>query len=89
MTEIIKTKCGEIRGTTCQWDGVYEATQYGNYGLYDQLAALTWVRDNIREFGGAPDNITIMGQSAGAMSVQSLCISPLTDGMFANEAVGE
>ena len=59
-----------------------EAGHTGNYGLYDQLAALTWVRDNIREFGGNPDNITLMGQSAGAMSVFDLCISPLTDGMF-------
>lgn len=59
-----------------------EAGHTGNYGLYDQIAALTWVRDNIREFGGNPDNITIMGQSAGAMSVLNLCISPLTDGMF-------
>lgn len=60
-----------------------EAGHTGNYGLFDQIAALTWVRDNITEFGGNPDNITIMGQSAGAMSVLSLSISPLTDGMFA------
>lgn len=60
-----------------------EAGHTGNYGMYDQIAALQWVRDNIREFGGNPDNITIMGQSAGAMSVQNLCISPLTEGMFA------
>lgn len=60
-----------------------EAGHTGNYGMYDQIAALQWVRDNIREFGGNPDNITIMGQSAGAMSVQNLCVSPLTDGMFA------
>ena len=55
----------------------------GNYGMFDQITALQWVRDNIREFGGNPDNITVMGQSAGAMSVQNLCVSPLTDGMFA------
>lgn len=60
-----------------------EAGHTGNYGMYDQIAALTWVRDNIIEFGGNPKNITIMGQSAGAMSVLNLCISPLTDGMFA------
>ena len=59
-----------------------EAGHTGNYGMFDQIAALTWVRDNITEFGGNPDNITIMGQSAGAMSVLNLCISPLTDGMF-------
>ena len=60
-----------------------EAGHTGNYGMYDQITALQWVRDNIREFGGNPDNITIMGQSAGAMSVLNLCISPLTEGMFA------
>ena len=54
----------------------------GNYGILDQIAALRWVQQNIAAFGGNPDNITIMGQSAGAMSVQSLMTSPLTEGMF-------
>lgn len=54
----------------------------GNYGLYDQMTALKWVRDNISAFGGDPENITIMGQSAGAASVQQLCLSPLTEGLF-------
>lgn len=60
-----------------------EAGCTGNYGLYDQLAALEWVHRNIAAFGGDPDNVTIMGQSAGAMSVQQHCLSPLTDGLFA------
>lgn len=60
-----------------------EAGHTGNYALYDQMAALQWVRDNIAAFGGDAANITIMGQSAGAMSVQQLCLSPLTEGMFA------
>lgn len=60
-----------------------EAGHTGNYGMFDQIAALQWVRDNISAFGGDPENITIMGQSAGAMSVTNLCLSPLTGGMFA------
>ena len=59
-----------------------EAGFTGNYGLFDQLTAIQWVRDNITAFGGDPGNITIMGQSAGAMSVQQHCLSPLTDGLF-------
>ena len=59
-----------------------EAGFTGNYGLYDQMTAIKWVKDNIAVFGGDPDNITIMGQSAGAMSVQQHCLSPLTDGLF-------
>ena len=59
-----------------------EAGHTGNYGLYDQMTAMQWVRHNIAAFGGDPENITIMGQSAGAMSVQQHCLSPLTDGLF-------
>jgi len=59
-----------------------EAGKTGNYGLYDQLAAIKWVKRNIAAFGGDPDNITIMGQSAGAMSVQQHCLSPLSKGLF-------
>lgn len=54
----------------------------GNYGLYDQLAAINWIRNNIKSFGGNPSNITIMGQSAGAMSVQQLSLSPISEGLF-------
>jgi para-nitrobenzyl esterase len=54
----------------------------GNYGLLDQLQALRWVKQNIRQFGGDPDNVTIFGQSAGASSVINLCASPLAKGYF-------
>ena len=59
-----------------------EAGFTGNYGLHDQMTAISWVKDNIAAFGGDPENITIMGQSAGAASVQLLSQSPLTKGLF-------
>jgi para-nitrobenzyl esterase len=54
----------------------------GNYGLMDQIAALKWVRDNISKFGGDPANVTIFGQSAGAVDVNVLMASPQAKGLF-------
>ncbi len=54
----------------------------GNAGMFDQLMALQWIKDNIAEFGGNPDNITIFGESAGAASVSLHLLSPLSRNLF-------
>lgn len=69
-------------GFVCLPELKREVGHTGNYGLFDQATALQWVHDNIAAFGGDPTRITVMGQSAGAMSVQQLCVSPVTDGLF-------
>ncbi|WP_328388459.1 carboxylesterase/lipase family protein [Nocardia sp. NBC_00416] len=59
-------------------DSPYDA----NLGLRDQIAALRWVRANIAEFGGDPENVTIFGESAGAHAVLSLLATPSAEGLF-------
>lgn len=54
----------------------------GNYGILDQIESLKWIRNNIRFFGGDPDNVTIFGESAGGTSVSVLCCSPMAKSLF-------
>ena len=54
----------------------------GNYGLLDQIEALRWIERNIAGFGGDPENVTIAGESAGALTVMALMTSPRARGLF-------
>ena len=67
-----------VLGFLCDRKLTKESGHSGNYGLYDQLEAIKWVYDHIENFGGDKSNITLFGQSAGAMSIQQHCFSPLT-----------
>jgi carboxylesterase type B len=55
---------------------------HGNMGLKDQLLALKWAKQNIKQFGGDPDQITIAGQSAGSAAVHFHILSPASNGFF-------
>jgi para-nitrobenzyl esterase len=60
----------------------------GNYGMMDAIAALQWVKKNIGAFGGDPNNITVAGESAGAIMVGALVGSPQAKGLF-HRAIAE
>ncbi|MDX2089805.1 MAG: carboxylesterase family protein [Kofleriaceae bacterium] len=59
----------------------------GNYGLMDQIAALTWVKAHIGSFGGDPDRVMIFGESAGGVDVCMLLASPMAAGLFSRAAI--
>ncbi|KFP33724.1 Fatty acyl-CoA hydrolase precursor, medium chain, partial [Colius striatus] len=60
----------------------------GNWGYLDQVEALKWIQENIIHFGGDPGSVTIAGESAGAISVSALVLSPLAKGLF-HKAISE
>ncbi len=59
-----------------------KAEHYTNAGVADAIAGLTWVKNNIAEFGGNPDNVTVFGQSAGSSLINILMLSPQAEGLF-------
>ena len=71
------------RLTTLGFLALDDGVTNGNFGLADQINALDWVRAHIQDFGGDPDRITILGQSAGAGSVRAMMASPKAVGKFA------
>ncbi len=77
-----------VLGYLAHPDLTKEAGTSGNYGILDMIQALKWVKENIEQFGGDSDDVTIMGQSAGSASVHELIASPLAKGLF-TKAVAE
>src|SRR5262249_4077891 len=67
---------GWFRHPALATDGVSALERSGNYGTLDQVRALEWVRDNIEAFGGDPGNVTVFGESAGALDTLMLLLVP-------------
>lgn len=81
VTVSINYRLGALGFTDLSRFGDGYATSGAN-GTLDQILALKWVRENIANFGGDPDKVTIAGESAGAFSVGTLLASPATEGLF-------
>lgn len=64
---------------------VVDGSVRGNYGLMDQVAALHWIQENIGEFGGQSDNVTLIGHGHGAAFAHLLMISPMAKGKWKNK----
>ena len=76
----INYRLGLFAALDLEWLGT-ERDGQGQLWLGDQIAALQWVRDNIADYGGDPNCVTIVGESAGAVSVSALCASPQAQGL--------
>ena len=61
---------------------------FGNWGLFDHVCGLEWVKENIESYGGDPNNVTIFGESAGSWSIDALLCSPRASGLF-HRAIGQ
>ena len=61
---------------------------FGNWGLFDHVCGLEWVKENIESYGGDPNNVTIFGESAGSWSIDALLCSPKASGLF-HRAIGQ
>ena len=61
---------------------------FGNWGLFDHVCGLEWVKENIECYGGDPNNVTIFGESAGSWSIDALLCSPKASGLF-HRAIGQ
>ena len=73
---------GRDGATAASASGAERIDASGNWGTLDSIAALRWVRENVKAFGGDPTNVTVFGESAGGTNTLALLLSPLAEGLF-------